>query len=88
MQDLQQTLAQLIDFVRGIWIKKRFIIITSWLICPIGFAYVAMLPDEYESNAVVYVDTRSIIQPLLRGLTIQTTPKQKSNNGENVVESG
>ncbi len=71
MQDLQQTLAQLIDFVRGIWIKKRFIIMTSWLICPIGFAYVAMLPDEYESNAVVYVDTRSIIQPLLRGLTIQ-----------------
>jgi polysaccharide chain length determinant protein (PEP-CTERM system associated) len=77
MQDLQQTLHQLLDYIRGIWIKKRFVLVTSWIICPIGFAYVAMLPDEYESEAVVFVDTRSKIQPLLRGLTIQTNPQQE-----------
>ncbi|RDV29183.1 chain-length determining protein [Alteromonas aestuariivivens] len=77
MQDLQQTLNQLVDYVKGIWIKKRFVMICSWVICPIGFAYVASMPDQYESKAVVYVDTRSVLQPLLRGLAIQTNPDQE-----------
>ena len=77
MQDLQQTIDLVLDYIRGIWIKKRFVIISSWLICPIGFIYVAIMPDVYESEAVVYVDTRSLLQPLLRGLAIQTNPQQE-----------
>jgi polysaccharide chain length determinant protein (PEP-CTERM system associated) len=77
MQDLQQTIDMVGDYIRGIWIKKRFVIISSWLICPIGFAYVAMMPDVYESEAIVYVDTRSLLQPLLKGLAIQTNPQQE-----------
>jgi polysaccharide chain length determinant protein (PEP-CTERM system associated) len=77
MQDLQQTLTQVLDYVKGVWIKKRYVIIFSWLICPIGFLYVATLPDVYSSKAQVYVDTRSVLQPLLRGLAIQTNPDQE-----------
>lgn len=77
MQDLQQTLTQILDYVKGVWIKKRYVIIFSWLICPIGFLYVAALPDVYSSKAQVFVDTRSILQPLLRGLAIQTNPDQE-----------
>lgn len=77
MQDLQQTLTQILDYVKGIWIKKRYVIISSWLICPIGFFYVASLPDVYSSKAQVFVDTRSVLQPLLRGLAIQTNPDQE-----------
>jgi|TARA_R110002153_G_scaffold212092_3_gene364646 polysaccharide chain length determinant protein (PEP-CTERM system associated) len=77
MQDLQQTLVQFLDLVKGIWIKKRHVIIMSWLICPIGFVMVATLPDEYTSKAQVYVDTRSVLQPLLKGLAIQSDPDQE-----------
>lgn len=77
MQDLQQTLIQILDYVKGVWIKKRYVIIFSWLICPIGFLYVASLPDVYSSKAQVFVDTRSVLQPLLRGLAIQTNPDQE-----------
>ena len=77
MQDLQQTLIQLLDLVKGIWIKKRYVIIASWLICPIGFFIVATLPDQYNSDAKVYVDTRSVLQPLLRGLAIQSNPDEE-----------
>ncbi|AUC89129.1 chain-length determining protein [Alteromonas sp. MB-3u-76] len=77
MQDLQQTLTQILDYVKGVWIKKRYVIIFSWLICPIGFFYVATLPDTYQSKAQVFVDTRSVLQPLLRGLAIQTNPDQE-----------
>lgn len=74
MQDLQQSLVQLLDLVKGIWIKKRHVIIVSWLVCPIGFIAVATLPDEYTSKAQVYVDTRSVLQHLLKGLAIQSDP--------------
>ena len=77
MQDLQQTLIQLLDHIKGVWIKKRYVIILSWLICPIGFLYVASLPDVYSSRAQVFVDTRSVLQPLLRGLAIETNPNQE-----------
>lgn len=77
MQDLQQTLVQILDYIKGVWIKKRYVIIFSWLICPIGFVYVATLPDTYQSKAQVFVDTRSVLQPLLRGLAIQTNPEQE-----------
>lgn len=77
MQDLQQTLAQLLDYARGVWLKKRYIIISSWLICPIGFFYVFTLPDMYESKAVVYVDTSSVMESLLKGLTVEGNPTEK-----------
>lgn len=75
MQDLQKTLEQILDYLKGVWIKKRYVMICSWLICPIGFIYVASLPDIYESEARVYVDTRSVLQPLLQGLAIRENPQ-------------
>lgn len=77
MQDLQKTLELLIGYIKGVWVKKRYIIVSTWLICPLGFVYVASLPDVYQSSAKVYVDTRSVLQPLLRGLAIQNDPRQE-----------
>jgi polysaccharide chain length determinant protein (PEP-CTERM system associated) len=77
MQDLQQTINMVLDYVRAIWLKKRYIIICSWLICPIGFIYTLSLPDVYKSEAQVFVDTRSMLQPILAGLTIRTNPEQE-----------
>ncbi|MGJ8674727.1 MAG: XrtA system polysaccharide chain length determinant [Pseudoalteromonas sp.] len=77
MQDLEQTIQMVLDFIRGIWIKKRYVMICSWLICPIGFFYVSTLPDVYESDAQVFVDTRSVLQPILSGLAFGTNPEQE-----------
>lgn len=77
MFDLQNILEQAFDYIKGIWIKKRYMIISSWLICPVGFFYVASLQDTYSSSTTVHVDTRSMLEPLLRGLTIQTNPQQE-----------
>ena len=67
MQELQQTIDQITNHIKGIWIKKRYVMIASWLICPIGMAYVLMMPDKYVSDTSVYVDTRSALQPMLKG---------------------
>ena len=77
MQELQSLFILGSDYLKGIWIKKRYVIICSWLICPAGFLYVANQPDFYASAATVHVDTRSMLQPLLRGLAIQTNKEQE-----------
>ena len=77
MQELQSLFILGSDYLKGIWIKKRYVIICSWLICPAGFLYVANQPDYYASSATVHVDTRSMLQPLLRGLAIQTNKAQE-----------
>ena len=71
---MQETLEQVIDYLKGIWIKRRYIILSTWLICPIGWLFVSQMPDVYESNARVYADTQSILRPLLKGLTVETNP--------------
>ncbi|MGS2721782.1 XrtA system polysaccharide chain length determinant [Paraglaciecola aestuariivivens] len=77
MQDLHKTLELIIGYIKGVWVKKRYIMICSWLICPLGFVYVASLPDVYQSSARVYVDTRSMLAPMLRGLALQSNPEQE-----------
>jgi polysaccharide chain length determinant protein (PEP-CTERM system associated) len=77
MQDLHKSLELIIDYLKGVWIKKRYIMICTWLICPVGFVYVASMPKVYQSSARVLVDTSSVLQPLLRGLALQTDSNQE-----------
>jgi len=71
---MQDIFEEIIDYLKGIWLKRRYIIIATWLICPIGWYFVASMPNIYKSEARVYVDTQSLLRPLLRGLTVETNP--------------
>jgi len=71
---MQDIFEEIIDYLKGIWLKRRFIIIATWLICPLGWYAVALMPNVYESEARVYVDTQSLLRPLLKGLTVETNP--------------
>jgi protein tyrosine kinase modulator len=71
---MQELLEQILDYLKGIWIKRRYIIISTWLICPISWYIIAQMPNVYKSEARVYVDTQSLLGPLLRGLTVETDP--------------
>ncbi|MFT6910233.1 MAG: polysaccharide chain length determinant protein (PEP-CTERM system associated) [Oleiphilaceae bacterium] len=77
MQDFRKTLELIIEYIRGLWVKKRYIMICTWLICPIGFSYVSTEPDYYEASAKVFVDTRSVLAPMLRGLASITNSQQE-----------
>lgn len=72
---MQEIIEQGIDYLKGIWIKRRYIMVATWIICPIGWYFVAQMDDIYESEARVYVDTQSLLRPLLRGLTVETNPQ-------------
>ena len=60
---MQEVLEQLLDYLKGIWIKRRYIMIATWLICPPSWFFISQLEDVYESEARVYADTQSILKP-------------------------
>ncbi len=76
MQDL---LDKILFYSKGIWLQRKFIVIFAWLICPFGWLYVMQMPDEYRANAKVYVDTQSLLRPLLKGITVDTFHEQQLN---------
>lgn len=67
----------ILDYFRGAWLKRRSFYIASWFICLVGWSVVALLPNQYESSARVYVDTDSILKPLLKGLTVEVDTDAK-----------
>ena len=71
---MQELLEQILDYMKGIWIKRRYIIVSTWLICPLTWIYISQLDNVYESEARVYADTQSLLRPLLKGMTVETNP--------------
>ncbi|GLX82086.1 XrtA system polysaccharide chain length determinant [Thalassotalea eurytherma] len=71
---MQELFEQIVDYLKGIWIKRRYLMVATWVICPIGWAYVTLMDDVYESEARVYADTQSILRPLLKGITVENNP--------------
>ncbi|HBG95299.1 MAG TPA: chain-length determining protein [Chromatiaceae bacterium] len=74
---MQEIIRFALFYLSGIWRYRWYALIIAAVASPIGWAYVASLPDEYQSSARVYVDTDSVLTPLLRGLAIQTNDAQR-----------
>ncbi|MCX8050214.1 MAG: hypothetical protein N3A55_11230 [Methylohalobius sp.] len=43
----------------------------AWVVCIAGWVFISQMPDQYKAEAKVFVDTRSVLRPLLSGLTIE-----------------
>lgn len=74
---MQELFEQIRSVARGTWLKKRYIVLVSWLVCASGWMAVTTLPDQYQASARVYVNTQSLLKPLLRGLTISANSQQQ-----------
>ena len=58
------------DEVRGAWRFRWIALVSAFIVALIGWAVVFALPDRYEADARVFVDTRTALKPALQGLTI------------------
>jgi polysaccharide chain length determinant protein (PEP-CTERM system associated) len=74
---MHELLEQVLNYIRGIWRYRWYAMGFAWIVVLIGWAVVFRLPDQYEASARVFVDTDSILRPLLRGLAVQTNVDQR-----------
>ena len=70
MINIQQTVAEILDYLRGMWRYRWWAAGVTWLISMLGWFYVYTLPDVYGASARVYVDTKSLMGPIFEGLKI------------------
>jgi polysaccharide chain length determinant protein (PEP-CTERM system associated) len=67
---MQELVEQLIALLRGMWQRRWIGLGVAWLTAIIGAIVVFRLPDKYEASARVYVDTQSLLQPLMAGMAV------------------
>lgn len=61
--------ALILTFLKAIGKYRWYAVAISWVVAIIGWAVVYKLPNDYQASARVYVDTQSILKPLLSGMT-------------------
>jgi len=59
------------------WRYRWLAVGTAWLIALAGWVYVHNLPDKFEASARVYIDSDSVLRPLLKGLAVETDVEQQ-----------
>lgn len=74
MQDLVR---QALAILRGIWNFRWQGLIAAWVVGLVAAVVVFRIPDQYEASARIYVDTQSILKPLMSGLTVQPNVEQQ-----------
>ena len=74
---MDEVIRQLIGYVRGMWQYRWWGLLAAWIV-GIGAAVgIYLMPDRYESSARIYVDTQSVLKPLMSGLAVQPNVDQQ-----------
>src|SRR5689334_13232676 len=74
---MQELLQQALALARGMWHRRWVGLAVAWIAALIGIAIVYRIPERYEASARVYVDTETLLRPLLAGLAIQPNLDQQ-----------
>lgn len=74
---MDELLRQATTILRGMWKRRWLGIIVAWVVGLASVAAVLAIPDKYEASARVFVDTQSILRPLMSGLVTQPNVDQQ-----------
>lgn len=66
-----------IDYLRGMWRRRLIGLGAAWVVGVAGLVALAVAPDKYEASARVFVDTESVLKPLMSGLAVQPNVEQQ-----------
>jgi polysaccharide chain length determinant protein (PEP-CTERM system associated) len=62
---------QLLSYLRAGWRFRWHAAVAAWFIAVAGWTAVYFIPNRYEASARVFVDTQTMLRPLLTGLAVQ-----------------
>jgi len=69
-----ESLQDLVSRFGGLaWRRRWWGVGAAWALCIVGWIGIAMMPNEYEATARVYIDADAVLTPLLKGITADTS---------------
>ena len=68
---MEDVLRQFSTIGGAMWRRRWIGLAVAWLVAIIGGVIVWRTPDRFESSARVYVDTQTVLKPLMAGLAVQ-----------------
>lgn len=74
---MQEILRLAVSYLSGIWRYRWVALVIAAIVCPIGWFHIAGLPDVYSSSARVFVDTQSVLKPLISGMVVETDERRR-----------
>lgn len=61
----------LAPYLAELWASRWLVTALAWILALVGWIVVMLLPDVYTVSARIYVDTETLLKPLMRGLTVE-----------------
>jgi polysaccharide chain length determinant protein (PEP-CTERM system associated) len=74
---MTELLTQIAAIVRGMWRYRWPGVLVAWVVAAVGTVVIFKIPNQYEATARIYVDTQSILKPLMSGLAVQPNIEQQ-----------
>ena len=74
---MQELLGQVTTLLRGMWQYRRLGVLVAWIVAAAVAVAVMLLPNRFEASARVFVDTQTILRPLMAGLAVQPNIEQQ-----------
>lgn len=74
---MEELISQLLSTIKGVWKYRWHAASVMWVVAICGWIKVLSLPDDYQTSARVFVDTQSVLKPLLAGMTSTPNVEQQ-----------
>jgi polysaccharide chain length determinant protein (PEP-CTERM system associated) len=74
---MEETINQVLFLLKGVWKYRWHAVIVAWVIALAGWIRVYTLDNDYQASARVFVDTQSILKPLMSGMTTLPNVEQQ-----------
>jgi polysaccharide chain length determinant protein (PEP-CTERM system associated) len=74
---MDELLQRAVAVLRGMWHRRWIGLAVAWLVAIVAVTAALRVPERYEASARVYVDTQTLLRPLMEGLSIQPNMDQQ-----------
>ncbi len=74
---MEEILRQAQTILRATWKHRRLGMLVAWVVGAVAAGIILRIPDRYEASARIFVDTQSILKPLMSGLAVQPNIEQQ-----------
>jgi len=60
---MDELIEQVLGILRGMWRRRWYGMLAAWVVGAVASVAIVRFQDRYETEARVYVDTKSVLRP-------------------------